>query len=102
MLTYFPIAVAPQVARIPILFICNIYFVKAFLNFYYVYIENFNYLPNDQYCYVKSLTCFNFLFQAFDEKIAIELNLIGEADIKVDSEEFCNTNNDQPNNDGNR
>ena len=41
------------------------------------------------------------MFQA-DEKIAIEMNLIGEADIKVDSEEFCDANGDQANYDGNR
>ena len=32
----------------------------------------------------------------------MEMNLIGEADIKVDSEEFCNVNDEQANNDGNR
>ena len=45
---------------------------------------------------------FNFLIQASDEKIAMEMNLIGEADIKVDSEEFCDANEDQANYDGMR
>ena len=40
------------------------------------------------------------MFQASDEKIAIEMNLIGEADIKVDSEELCDANDDQANDDG--
>ena len=40
------------------------------------------------------------MFQASDEKIAKEIILIGEADIKVDSEEFCDTNDDQVNYDG--
>ena len=71
-------------------------------HFYQIYVENFNHLPDDQYCCVKSWNCYNFLFQASDEKIAMEMNLIGEADIKVDSEEFCNVNDDQANNDGNR
>ena len=30
------------------------------------------------------------------------MNLIGEADVKVDSEEFCNANDDQSNYDGNK
>ena len=42
------------------------------------------------------------MFQTSDEKIAMEMNLIGETDIKVDSEEFCAANDDQANNDGNR
>ena len=71
-------------------------------NFYQIYIENFNYLPDDQYCCVKSLTCFNIFFQVFDEKIAIEINLIGEADIKVDPEVFCDANDDQANFNGTR
>ena len=41
------------------------------------------------------------MFQASDEKIPIEMNLIGEADIKVDSEEFCEANDVQENYDGN-
>ena len=45
---------------------------------------------------------FNFLIQASDEKIAMELNLIGEADIKVDSEEFWDANDDQANYDSMR
>ena len=36
-------------------------------------------------------------FQAFDEKIASEMNLIGEDDIKVESKEFCNANDEQAN-----
>ena len=32
----------------------------------------------------------------------MEMNLIGEADIKVDSEEFCDANDDQANYDGMR
>ena len=35
--------------------------------------------------------------QAFHEKIAIEMNIIREADIEVDSEEFCDANDDQAN-----
>ena len=38
------------------------------------------------------------MFQESDEKIAIEMVLVGEADIKVDSEEFCNANNDDQTN----
>ena len=38
------------------------------------------------------------MLQASDEESAIEMNIIGEADIKGDSEEFCN--DDQPNYDG--
>ena len=45
---------------------------------------------------------FHFLIQASDEKIAMEMNLIGEADIKVDSEEFCDAKDDQANYDGMR
>ena len=73
-------------------------------HFYKIFIENFNHLPDDQYnyCWVKSFNCYNFLFQASDEKIAIEMNQIGEADVKVDSEDFCDVNDDQANNDGNR
>ena len=37
------------------------------------------------------------MFQASDKKIAIEMHLIGEADIKVDSKEFYDTNEDQSN-----
>ena len=70
-------------------------------HFYHIYVENCNHSP-DQYCCMKSLTCFNFLFQASDEKIAIEMNLIGEADIKVDSEEFYDVNDEQANYDGMR
>ena len=86
MITYFPIAIALQVACIPILFI----------------FENFNHLPDHQYRCVKSFTCYNFLFQASDDKIAMEQNLVGEEDIKVDSEEFCDANEDQANYDGMR
>ena len=39
------------------------------------------------------------MFQASDEKIAVEMNLVGESDIKVDSEEFCEANDDQANDD---
>ena len=42
------------------------------------------------------------MFQASDQKIAIEMSVIGEADIKVDSEEFCDLNDDQANYDGKR
>ena len=45
---------------------------------------------------------FNFWFQASDEKTSMEMNLIGEADIKVDSEEFYDANDDQANCDGMR
>ena len=45
---------------------------------------------------------FNFLIQASEQKIAMEMNLIGEADIKLDSEEFCDANDDQANYDGMR
>ena len=41
------------------------------------------------------------MFQASDEKIAVEMNIIGEADIKVDSEELSHANDDQANYDGN-
>ena len=61
-----------------------------------------NHLPGDQYFCVKSLTCYNLLFQTSDEKIAIGMNLIREADIKVESEEFCDANDDQPYYDGMR
>ena len=74
-------------------------------HFYQIYVENYNHFgdfPDDQYCCVKSLNYYNFLFQASDEKIAMELNLIEEADIKVESHEFCNVNDDQSNYDGNR
>ena len=53
-------------------------------------------------CCVKSVNCCNFLFQASDEKIAMEMNLIRETDIKVDSEKFCDANDDQANYDGAR
>ena len=42
------------------------------------------------------------MFQASDEKVAMDMNLIGEDDIKVDSEEFCDANDDQANYDGTR
>ena len=42
------------------------------------------------------------MFQASDEKIATEMILVGEADIKVDSEEFCDADDDQANFDGMR
>ena len=42
------------------------------------------------------------MFQPSGEKIAMEMNLVGEADIKVDSEEFCDANDDQANYDGMR
>ena len=48
----------------------------------------------------KMLNYWNYFFQASDEKIAIEMSLIGEEDIKVDSEEFCDANDDQANYDG--
>ena len=48
------------------------------------------------------MNCYNILFQASDEKIAIEINLIGEANMKVDSEEFCDANDNQINYDGTR
>ena len=71
-------------------------------NFYHIYIENFNHLPDNQYFCVKSVNCYNILFQASDEKIVIGMNLIREEDIKVDSEEFCDENDDQANYDGMR
>ena len=40
--------------------------------------------------------------QASTEKIAIEMSPIEETDIKVDSEEFCDANDDQANYDGTR
>ena len=43
-----------------------------------------------------------FFFQASDDKIAMEMILIGEADIKVNSEEFYDANDDQANFDGMR
>ena len=55
-----------------------------------------------QYCCVKYLNNYNFLFQASDEKIAVEINLIEEANIKVDSEEVCDPNDNQANYDGNK
>ena len=69
---------------------------------YQIYIQNFTRLLDDQYCCVKSLTCYNILFQASDEKIAIEMILIEEADIKVESEEFCDAKDDQANYNGTR
>ena len=42
------------------------------------------------------------MIQASDEKIAAEMNLIGEANIKVESEEFCDANEDQANYEGMR
>ena len=42
------------------------------------------------------------MFQASDEKIGMEMILIEEADIKVDSEDFCDANDDQINYDGMR
>ena len=48
------------------------------------------------------MNCYNYFFQASDKKIAMELNLIGEAYIKVDPEEFCDANEDQANYDGTR
>ena len=48
------------------------------------------------------MTCYNFLFQSPDEKTALEINLVGESHIKVESEEFCEANDDQANNDGTR
>ena len=40
------------------------------------------------------------MFQASDEKIAMEMDLVGEADIKVESEEFCDADDDQANYNG--
>ena len=51
---------------------------------------------------LKCLHYQNHLFQASDEKIEIEMILIREADIKVDSEEFCDANDDQTNYEGMR
>ena len=51
---------------------------------------------------LKCLHYQNHLFQASDEKIEIEMILIREADIKVDSEEFCDANDGQANCDGMR
>ena len=42
------------------------------------------------------------MFQTSDEKIAMEMNLIGEADIKDESEEFCDANDEKGNYDGTR
>ena len=42
------------------------------------------------------------MFQAPDGKIDIETKLIGDADIKVESEEFCDENDEQVNYDGTR
>ena len=42
------------------------------------------------------------MFQLSGEKITMEMNLVGEADIKVDSEEFCDANDDQANYNGMR
>ena len=41
---------------------------------------------------MKFLHYTNYLFQAFDDKVAIEMILDGDADIKVDSEEFQASN----------
>ena len=42
------------------------------------------------------------MFQASDDKIAVEMSQIEEADIKVDSEELSDANDDQTNYDGTR
>ena len=42
------------------------------------------------------------MFQASDENIDIRTNLIREADIKEESEEFCDANDDQANCSGTR
>ena len=63
--------------------------------------RKFNHLHDYLYFCVKYFNYYNFLFQASDEKIAVEMDLIGEADIKVDSEEFFDPNVDQANYDGN-
>ena len=67
---------------------------------YNIYIGNSSHIPVDQYCCVQFLNCYNFLFQVSDEKIAIEKFLIQEANVEVDSEKFCNANDDQANYDG--
>ena len=93
------------------------------LDFY----RKLHHLPDSQ-CWMKFLHYTNYLFQAFDDKVAIEMildgdadikvdseefqasnetmmvekNVMGKTDIKVDSEEFCDVNDDQANNDGNR
>ena len=45
----------------------------------------------------KCLNYKNGLFQVTDVKMINEINIIGKADIKVDSEEFCQGNDDQEN-----
>ena len=37
-----------------------------------------------------------------DEKIKNEMNLTVKTDVKIDSEEFCNANDDRTNDDGKR
>ena len=61
-----------------------------------------NHLPDSQYYCIKYLDYYYYLFQASDEKIIEDINPIGKADIKVDSEEFCDANDDQANYDGTR
>ena len=46
---------------------------------------------------IINIDVFNFLIQASEQKIAMEMNVIGEADVKVDFEEFCDANDDQAN-----
>ena len=53
-----------------------------------IYKEISSKLPDDQYYCVKSLNCYNFLFQASNENNDIGTNLIGEADIEEESEEL--------------
>ena len=77
----------------------NIGLFSWVLSYFY---GKFKHLHDCQYCCVKSFKYLNFLFQVSDEKIAMEMNLIEEADIKVDSEEFCDSNDNQANNDGMR
>ena len=50
----------------------------------------------------KCLNYKNGLFQVTDVKMINEINIIGKADIKVDSEEFCQGNDDQANYQGMR
>ena len=51
------------------------------------------------------MNCYHFLFQASDEILAVALSRIGEAElaeITVDSDEFCDENDDQANYSGTR
>ena len=69
------------------------YFYVPFI----IYIDNFSHLPDNQYSCVESINCHHFFFQASDEKLAIEMSQIGEADVKAEPEEFCDENDDQAN-----